>query len=114
MDKKQLPIFVKWESTLNWILETTEKFPKNSRFTFGQRLINLSLDLMEYIVEAIYTKDKNDILKQANITLEKMRIFFRLSEKRNYISKKQYEFISGELNETGAMLGGWIKQQEYK
>lgn len=114
MQKKQLPIFIKWENTLNWILETVEKFPKSSRFTFGQRIINLSLDFMELIIEAIYTKNKYNILYKANIIIEKLRIFIRLSEKRNYISKKQYEFISSEIYEIGTMLGGWLKQQQVK
>ncbi len=114
MEKKQLTVFVKWEQVLNWLLETVEKFPKNSRFTFGQRLINLSLDAMEYIIEASYKKEKRQLLNELNICIEKIRIFIRLSETRHYISKKQYEYISNELYETGVMIGGWIKQQDNK
>ncbi len=51
-----------------------------------------------------------NILKQANLNIEKLRMFFRISYSRKYISVRQYEYISRELNEIGAMIGGWIKQ----
>jgi hypothetical protein len=36
---------------------------------------------------------------------------FRISFTRRYISKAQYEFVSGLLDETGRMIGGWEKAQ---
>lgn len=64
---------------------------------------------MEKIIEAIYSKKRIDILQEINIYIEKLRVFFRISYDRKYISTNQFEFICTEIEETGKMIGGWIK-----
>jgi len=108
--KEDFPIFVKWLETTDWILDTVEKFPKSVRFTISSRISNMTLDVMESIIEAIYTKDgRIYILKKINLYIEKLRVMFRISFHRKYISAKQYEYVSQLLNETGKMVGGWKK-----
>ena len=109
--KEDFPIFVKWSDSTDWILDAVEKFPKSVRFTVSSRIGNITLDVMEGIIEAIYTKDRAYILKKINLYIEKLRVMFRISFKRSYISKRQYEHISVMLNETGKMIGGWRKSQ---
>ena len=103
------PVFRKWYVTLDWILDRCENFPKSVRFTISTRISNISLDILEKIVEAIYSKNRLEILQSANLDIEKLRFFFRIAFERKYISSKQYEYISRELNEFGKMAGGWIK-----
>jgi len=62
--------------------------------------------------EAIYTRDKTENLKSINLSVEKLRIFFRLSHDRKYIAMNQYEYISTQLDEFGKMIGGWLKTCE--
>ncbi len=116
MEHKEPPLFTRWEMAMNWLLDTVEKFPKNSRFTVGQRIINVSLDIMELLIEARYAqkgkKEKIEYLHKINIALDKLRIFMRIAENRKYLSQKQIAFIFQELFEIGSLLGGWIKQQE--
>tara|TARA_B100001971_G_C17968067_1_gene420893 strand:+ start:345 stop:680 length:336 start_codon:yes stop_codon:yes gene_type:complete len=107
--KENYPIFVKWIDTLDWILDRTEKFPKSVRFTFSSRIAQHSLDVLEGIVEAIYTKDRKHVLEKLNLYIEKLRVLFRISFKRRYLSSAQFEYISLQLNETGRMVGGWKK-----
>lgn len=109
--KEDFPIFVKWFESTDWILDTVEKFPKSVRFTISGRISNLTLDVMEGIIEAIYTKDRSYILDRINLYIEKLRVMFRITYKRKYISAKQYEHVSGLLNETGKMTGGWKKNR---
>ena len=79
------------------------------RFNLADRLTNISLDVLEAIIEAIYAKDKTEILKKANLQIEKIRALLQISNDRKYISISQYGHISGEINEAGKMIGGWIK-----
>ena len=37
-EKKEAPIFTAFYEIVGWILQVVEKFPKNQRFVFGQRL----------------------------------------------------------------------------
>ena len=109
--KQDFPIFVRWSDATDWILDTVEKFPKSVRFTISGRIGNMTLDVMEGIIEAIYTKDRSHILESLNLRIEKLRVMFRISYRRKYISRTQYEHVSEILDETGKMLGGWRKRQ---
>jgi len=109
--KEDYPLFVKWLDATDWILDTIEKYPKSVRFTISGRIGNITLDVMEGIIEAIYTRDRTHILERLNLDIEKLRVMFRISHKRKYISKRQYEHVSEMLDDTGKMLGGWKKNQ---
>ena len=104
------PVFGRWYKLLDWILDRCEGFPRSVRFSYATRVADLSLEVMEGIIEAIYTKRRAHILDGVNIRLEKLRVFFRLGFKRRYLSSSQYEYISGELEEVGRMIGGWRKR----
>ena len=108
--REDYPLFVHWYRTLDWILSTIEHFPRNARFSIASRLSEPSLDTVELIIEAIYTKKRLPILDRINLCIEKQRVLFRISHDRRYISKKQYEHISRALDEAGRMVGGWRKK----
>lgn len=107
--KEDYPLFVKWFEATDWVLDTVEKFPKHTRFTLSGRIANLTLDVMEGIIEAIYTKERAHILDRTNLYVEKMRVLLRLAYRRKYLSTAQYEHASLLLDESGKMLGGWRK-----
>lgn len=109
---EDLPVFVRWLEFLKWLLPTTEKFPRRVRFTFANRIDALALDVVEDLVEARYTRDKQAILKRANLRLEKIRVLLRLCHEERFLSHDAFEFAIRGVDETGRMLGGWIKQQE--
>ncbi|CAN2041858.1 S23 ribosomal protein [Candidatus Magnetomoraceae bacterium gMMP-15] len=108
--KENYPLFVHWYQTLDWILSTVERFPRNARFSIASRLADFSLDTMELIIEAIYTKNRVPLLNKINLYLEKQRVLFRVVHDRKYISTKQHEYIAKALNKAGRMVGGWRKQ----
>ncbi len=103
------PIFEQWYKTNAWILDRCERMPKSTRFAISGRIMALSLTVMEQIIEAVYTKERQPILRSMNMNLEKLRIFFRLCHDKHYISTAQYQFISTELQTVGKMCGGWMK-----
>ena len=110
--KEDYPIFTKWYKILNYIIDKVEKYPKNVRFTISDRIINLSFDIMESIIDSIYSKNRSHILDDINLYMEKLRIYIRISKDRKYLSLKQYEYLSDEINEIGSMVGGWKKTVE--
>jgi len=112
--REDYPLFVHWYRTLDWILTTVEKFPRNARFSLASRLADGALDIMELIVEAIYTKQRLHILEKVNLYIEKQRVLFRIAHDRRYLSTRQHEFIARALDEAGRMVGGWRKQSGEK
>ncbi len=94
-----------------WLLGRVEKFPRSHKFTLGDRVVTLALDILELLIEATYTRNRLPLLRQANVQLEKLRYLIRLCHDFKLISTKQYNYISGEINEVGQRIGGWIKSQ---
>ena len=109
--KEDYPLYVKWSEATDWILDTVEKFPKSVRFSIASRIADLTLDVMEGIIEAIYSKDRRSVLNEINLNLEKLRIMFGICHRRKYLSSGQYEHISRIIDESGRMVGGWRKKE---
>ena len=107
--KDDYPLYIKWRYIVEYLLDICGKFPKNVRFNLVDRITNISLDVLESIVEAIYAKKKTQILDKANLNIEKIRVLLQICMNKKYVSIGQYEHISVELNEAGKMLGGWTK-----
>ncbi len=103
------PIFDQWYQACDWILQTCDRMPKHTRFTLSGRIANLALDVTALLTEAIYRKDRAELLRRVNLLLEQLRIFFRLAKDRRYISLTQYEFAAAAINQCGKMTGGWLK-----
>jgi len=94
---------------IKWSINRISKFPRDQKFLLGDRIENLLFDILEFLIEAVYTKHKKAILKKANLNLEKLRYYLRLTHDFRYMSTKQYEYACREVEEIGKMIGGWIK-----
>jgi len=108
-DTQKYPLFDQWYHTCDWILQTCDRMPKHTRFTLSGRIANLALDVTALLTEAIYRKDRADVLRRVNLLLEQLRIFFRLAKDRRYLSLSQYEFAGSAIDRCGKMVGGWLK-----
>jgi len=108
---KNYPIFNHWYKTLIWLMERAEGMPRHARFTLSNRLIQHSLDILELIIQAIYQKERSPLLQQVNLKLETLRILVRICHDRRYLSTQQYRYAAEQLDATGRMVGGWLKQQ---
>lgn len=91
-----------------------EKFPRDFKFTVGDRITNNLLDCLEIIIEAVYSRDRQQLLRKFNLRLEQLRYLIRLSKDLKCLSVKKYAYISNEINELGKMTGGWIKSESGK
>lgn len=96
---------------LKWLIPQIAKFPRSHKFTLGDRITNLALDVLMVLVEAQYIRHKVELLRQANRKLEQLRYLLRLCKDLELFSMKRYEYISREINEAGKLIGGWVKQQ---
>ncbi|MFH0831863.1 MAG: diversity-generating retroelement protein Avd [archaeon] len=106
----ELAIFQKTYDLMQYLYPLVNKFPKSQRFVIGQRIENSALGILEGIIEANQSINKEGALKKTSVELEKLRIFIRLAKDLRFMSFKQYEYVSTLINEVGKMLGGWIKK----
>ena len=107
--REDYPLYVKWRYITGYMLDICSKYPKNVRFNLANRITNISLDILEGVVSAIYDKTKREILIQLNLKLEILRALLHISVDRHYISVNQYAHISEEVDQAGKMVGGWLK-----
>jgi hypothetical protein len=91
------------------LFPATGKFPKNHRYTLGSRIEEKTLEIIELLTKAYYSKDKAEHLDSANINIELLRFLLRLSSDFRFISLNYYAMIIGDLDEIGKMTGGWRK-----
>ena len=110
-ETKQINALTKTYDLLLWIIPQLEKFPKSQKFLLGDRIETLILDIMDLIIQAIYTRNKATLLKDANLRIEKLRYLIRLTKDLKYLSIKKYEYVSKCINEIGSEIGGWLKYQ---
>ncbi|MBF8276239.1 MAG: hypothetical protein HW390_1312 [Candidatus Brocadiaceae bacterium] len=113
-DLKQVNALTKTYDLLLWIIPQLEKLPRSQKFMLGDRIEGTLLDVMDLIIQAVYTKNKTAFLKDANLKIEKLRYLIRLIMDLKYFSITKYEYISRSLNEIGAEIGGWIRYQQGK
>lgn len=92
------------------MLDHTEKFPKSERFRLAQRLENSAFNFYELLVKATRSKQKRNVLFQADAELEKLRLYTRMAYARKLINPDQYRFVIGLQVEIGKLLGGWVKK----
>ena len=105
------PVISKTRDLLTYLLERIAGFPRAYRFVLGERIGNLALDVLEHLLEAAYSRRKQEALRRANLDLEKLRHLLRTACELKCLSLRQYEYVSRAVDEVGRMTGGWIKHQ---
>ncbi len=105
------PALEKWYQFLLWLVPTVEKFPRAQKFTLGDRIQASSLEVLERLIEATYSRQATPLLAAANLGLEKLRFLFRLASDLHLLDLRRYEFAARALDEVGRLVGGWLKAQ---
>jgi hypothetical protein len=94
---------------LVWLVPTLDKFPRSQKFTVGDRIQALALDVLEALIAATYTRDRAQYLRQGNLGIEKLRFLLRLAAELRLLDRRRYEHAARMLDETGRLIGGWMK-----
>lgn len=107
----QSPIFSKSYDFLLWLLNHTEQFPKSERFRLARRLEDTAFAFHENLIRATRTRKVVPVLLEADLELDKLRLYVRLCQARNLFNGRQYQYAAEQLAEIGRLLGGWLKSQ---
>ena len=96
---------------LLWLIPQLDKFPRSRRFTLGERLEAGLLDVLELLVEAAYSRNKEAPLRRANLRLDVVRHLWRLAHELKVMAIRQYEHGAKLIDEVGRQIGGWLRSQ---
>ncbi len=94
------------------MLTRVAKFPRDHKFTLGDRIAERVLDVLESLLGAAYSKDKIAWLEKAHRRLEEVRMLLRLSRELGPLSNQGYEHVMVMVTELGKQVVGWRKQAE--
>jgi hypothetical protein len=106
---QELTAVTKTYDLVKWLIPTVQKYPRDYRFSLGEKTESAVLNVLMLLLDAKVTRDKAGLLTAANRELEKTRWLIRLAKDFNLISLKQYEFAAQQMIEVGQQIGGWRK-----
>jgi hypothetical protein len=83
--------------------------PKNHRYTLGQKIDTLFIELLEMVSIASFTRptEKQHFIEKAVQKADTIKILLMMLWETKSLDNKKYIALSTKLNEVGKMLGGW-------
>ena len=84
-------------------------FPKKERHLLCADIRACIASIQRHTITAWKKYHKKTTLQELDIEVEVLRYLIRKSLLLKYITPKRYETWASHLNETGRMVGGWIK-----
>jgi hypothetical protein len=97
------------EALLVWVIGRAKDFPREHKFTIGDRWIDACLDAETALVEAAYLRDKRPLLAGASRCLVRARVLARVATTLRALSNEQLAHFERESVEVGRMIGGWLR-----
>lgn len=86
----ELPIIRAWYEFLVWMIPKIEKFPRDLRFTLGERLEQRILGVLETLIRARYTRNRLPLLEEANTDLDIILSLLRAAHELKALPTRSY------------------------
>lgn len=106
-----IPIFHKTYDLYKLLHSYQLQIPKSERYTLWQKCENITLALLEALIETSHRKGKDRVQSLYIISnkLDLLKVLIRLAKDTRTIDNSQYLEIQVIIQEVGRMIGGWIK-----
>jgi hypothetical protein len=75
----------------------------------GERIERNLYDLLEILIRARYTRQRQSLLEQAKLTLEILRLQMRLAKDLQCLKVESYGLAARGIDVIGKLVGGWLK-----
>lgn len=87
-------------------------FPKETKYTLGEKIDVLFVDCLEATLTALFLppEQRRSFVHKAIIKLDTANVFLRMAWELKSLDTKKYITISEPLAEAGRQLGGWHNQ----
>ena len=92
-----------------WLVPTLERFPRSQKFLLGDRIQSTAIDVLENLIDATYSRNRDHVLADANLGVEKLRFLLRLSRDLGYLDTRRHFYVSELLDKIGRRIGSWRK-----
>lgn len=108
--ENKLLVLKKFEAFYIELMPQLWRLPKNEKFTLGSRIELFCLDIVEALITANYHPELRDKqIQVARTKIQTIQWLVRIMNKQSLLPNKQYEALSGQMNEIGKMLTKWYQ-----
>ncbi len=67
---KEVDAITKLYEYILWVIPKLDTSPRNRKFTLDDWIEKLLIDTLQFLVQAAYSKNKSELLQNANLKLE--------------------------------------------
>lgn len=114
MIASEIQVWKDTEQMVSYLVDVTMKFPKAYKYTFGQKITNVSLELFEYIQLANMTKDATNrqrYLQGFQVKFELLKVLLRICTEKKVITLKQTASLAEMMIGIGKQISAWKNRQ---
>lgn len=109
---QELKVIADFYDFMLWLIQHTEKFPRHHRYSLGLAMENRLQTILMLLLKAKYSKDKSQLLDQANIEIEVLRFQIRLAKDLRVLPVKSHGYAAQVMQSIGSQVGGWLKNKK--
>lgn len=113
---KLIPVVLKLKDIYRVWQEYLTSFPKQNRYTLGNKIDEVFLLAIEYCFLASYASKETKLihLERCISRVDLLKLLLQLAWEIRALDTKKYTTLGEQLQEVGRMLGGWKKGLESK
>lgn len=115
MIASELPVYVDTYQLVSTLIDYSADFPKTYKYTIGQKITNVSLELFEYIQLANMTTDvalRAKYLQGFQIKHELLKVLIRLCTDKQIISLTKSAHLAKMNSSIGKQISAWKNRQK--
>ena len=101
-----MEIVEKFYTLTDWHTSRINRFPKQARVLIGQPLQERLFFVLDHLIEAVYTPNRESLLRQVNIGLDRV-VTFAIRWKFRYITRNRAE-VWQKKGKTGIVFWDWF------
>lgn len=106
---QHLPIYKLTYDLLLKIIHVTKNFPRDYKYTLGQKLKDEIIELVIMIYKANSSKDKEKHIEMILENIQVVQLLIRLSHDIKILPRKQYADIAEKVDSLARQAQGWLK-----
>ena len=117
--KSDLYVITKVRDLMGYVLTVTIKSPKNLRFTYVNKIQNMAIESLSFLVEANdinlsveSIEKRRELQNKARLSLKMLGYLSFVGAEQGAILLKQYEQISLQIDECLSLLKTWIESDK--
>lgn len=105
----ELPVYKSSYDLLMEIFELVKHFPREYKYTVGEKLKDEALEMIMNIYRANTRQQKKDTLQNAREHLEVVRLLLRLTKDMKQININRFVDVNKKIENISKQLTGWQK-----